>query len=342
MNKKFNKAMSKIRSAASIKDCFHPNKDECVMPIKSAHSLQRQGSLKTLEKTDDKGNAFLYVHSEREHNFKNAFYDLKPVGRRIATTFDGFCSFHDTELFKIIENEPEITDINNDEHLFLHSYRSFAIAYHNKMEHLKLYESKDSEINEILDQMYTKSQRNDALEGVKMAINDLKKPKEAIDILLNSNNFSGLEYFAIEYDYTAPVGCASFITPHSLPNGKMIQMNAYSNTQSSIITTVLPFSDRTVVILAALSDDQLACDILNSIDDIKYELKQQKFLSFFIFEGAENVVVSPHFIDIKSLKWRKDYCELINHIADNHTPFLNYNEKTFHINYFDKSNALLH
>lgn len=51
--KYFNRIKSIIRSEAKIKDCFHPTKEECVMPIKSAHSLQRQGSLKFLEKEDN-------------------------------------------------------------------------------------------------------------------------------------------------------------------------------------------------------------------------------------------------------------------------------------------------
>ena len=157
----------------------------------------------------------------------------------------------------------------------------------------------------------------------------------------NSNDFSGLEYLVFEYPHTAPVGCASFITPHSLPSGKSIQRDAFAKTQSSVITTVLPFSDRTIVILAAFSDDLLACDFLDKIEDLKYELKIQKFLSYFIFEGAENVVVSPNYIDNKPLEWRKEYCELINYIADNSTPFLNYNEKKFHINYFDISCAIV-
>jgi hypothetical protein len=340
MNKKFNKALNKIRSEASIKDCIHPTKGECIMPIKSAHSLQKQGSLKILEKVSANGNAFIYSHIERQFNFEKDFFDLKPTGRKIATTFDGFCSYHDTELFKSIENEPEITDIHNDQHLFLHSYRSFAIAYHRKLEEEKLYESKDPDIHKIINNKYDRYQKIAVFEGVKAAINDFKIPKKKIDDLMLSKNYSGLEYMAIEYPYTAPVGCASFITPHSLPNGKMIQMDPYSRFQSSILTTILPFSDRTVVIFAAFPDDKLACNFLDRIDQIKHEVKQQKFLSFFIFAGAENVVVSPNYIDKNSLSWRRNYCSLIDHVADNRTPFLKYNEKKFHINYFDESNSL--
>lgn len=340
MKKQFNLMMQKIKSEANIKDCFHPNKDECVMPIKSAHSLQRQGSLRFLEK-DKNGNKYLYIHSERHHNSEHDFFDLKMTGRKTATTFDGFCSFHDTELFKIIENEPEVTDINNDEHCFLHSYRSFAISAHRKFEEWKLYNSNDEEIIEHNNKIYSSLQLTELKMGLSAALNDFKKPKQLIDNWLINKHYSELEYLVFEYPYTIPVGCASYITPHQLPSGKSIQMNPFNKIQSSILTTVLPFSNRSVVILAAFPDDKLGCQFLDELDNIKYEIKQQKFLSFFLFEGAENVVVSPHYIEKKSIQWRKQYCELLNFIADNRTPFLKFDEKKFKINYFDPSNAII-
>ena len=339
MRKQFNRIQSKIRSEANIKDCFHPNKEECVLPIKSAHSLQRQGSLRFLEKDVD-GNRYLYIHTEREHNFKHDFFDLKKTGRKVATTFDGFCSYHDTELFKSIENEPEITDINNDEHLFLHSYRSFAIAAHRKFEESKYYQSEDPEIISLLNNMFNPVQLTESKLGVRAALNDFIEPKRKMDEWLLNNEYSNLEYLVIEYPYTCPIGCAAYITPHQLPNGRSIQMSPLDEFQSSVFTTVLPFSNRTVVILAAFSDDPIGCDLLDQIDAIKYDLKQQKFLSFFLFEGAENVVVSPHFIEKLNVQKRKEYCDLINFIQDNRTPFLKYNEKKFPINYFDSSNAI--
>jgi hypothetical protein len=337
--KLFNRMTKKIRSEANIKDCFHPNKEECIMPIKSAHSLQRQGSLLFLEK-EKNGNKYLYIHTERQYNSRYDFFDLKMTGRKTATTFDGFCSFHDTELFKTIENEPEITDINNDKHCFLHSYRSFAISAHRKFEEWKLYNSDDKEIIQFNSKIYSRVQLREVKKGVSAALNDFKKPKELIDNWIMNKEYSKLEYLAFEYPYTIPVGCASYITPHQLPSGKSIQMSPFNKIQSSILTTVLPFSNRSVVILAAFPDDMLGCQFLDELDNIKSEIKQQKFLSFFLFEGSENVVVSPHYIEKKSVLWRKQYCELLNFIADNRTPFLKFNERKFNINYFSPANAV--
>lgn len=339
INKEFNRMMRKIHSEANIKDCFHPSKEECVLPIKSAHSLQKQGSLKFLEK-DKNGNKYLYVHTEREHNFTHNFFDLKPIGRKAATTFDGFCEFHDTEIFKVIENEPEITDINSDEHLFLHTYRSMAIACHRKYEEFKFYNSTDSEIVNFLNKNNSPRQLWETKMGVATALNDINAPIKVINKWLLNKQYSEFEYLVFEYPYTIPIGCAAFITPHQMPSGKKIIINELSREVCSIITTVLPFSDRSIVILAAFPDDKIACDFIDQLSSIKYELKQQKYLSYFLFDGAENVVVSPKFIDTKPIKWRKKYCELLSFVASNHTPLLKYNENKFFVNYFNSSNAI--
>lgn len=336
--KQFNKMVKKIHKEANIKDCFHPNKNECTLPIKRAHSLQRQGALNILERdTKGNGNKYLYLHTERCYNIQHDFLDLNKVGRVAATTFDGFCSFHDTNIFKSIENEPENMDINNPEHLFLHSYRSFAISHHRKHEELKLYNSNDEEVCSYISKYFNEHQKEAHKLGVSKALEDYIQPKKDIDQLLLNQDYDGLEYYIYELPYTVPVGCAAYITPHFMPNGDFIQMNPFSQIQSSIITTVLPFSSRSVVILAAFPDDKLGCSFLDAIDKIKYERSLQKFLSYFIFSGAENIVVSPGFIDNKNVKWRKSYCHMINMAIEG---VIKYPDKKFTINYFDNVSSL--
>jgi hypothetical protein len=53
---------------------------------------------------------------------------LEDVGRNKATTFEGFCSQHDTEVFRPIEEGP--ISINNGQHLFLLAYRAVARELH--------------------------------------------------------------------------------------------------------------------------------------------------------------------------------------------------------------------
>ena len=57
---------------------------------------------------------------------------FEDIGRNQATTFTGFCSLHDSEIFKPIDsNTFRPTD---PEHLFLTAYRAVAKELHSTME----------------------------------------------------------------------------------------------------------------------------------------------------------------------------------------------------------------
>jgi hypothetical protein len=330
--KKLNKFTKIISKGATIKDCSHPLKDECRLPIKSAHSLQRQGSLKLLEKTI-KGNSFIYCHNERQMNKKYDFLDLQPIGRKDASTFYGFCDFHDTELFKEIENNPETTDINNNQHCFLHTYRSYSHSYHRKYEEYKLFTSEDPEVLNYLNEFYGKDIEK-VTQGIKLALQDLENPKKRLDEMLINKKFEELEYYCYEYPYRCPVSCAGVTTPGHFKNGTPFNLSENPDTSySDVFTTVLPLTNRTVIILAAFPDDLLAIKYLEELENISSELEFQKYLSFHIINNLENVYISPKFYDRKDYKWQQSYCQLINIITNKYTPYITYN-KSFPINYF--------
>ena len=330
--KELNRLTNLLKANATIKDCSHPTKEECRLPIINAHSLQRQGSLKHLEKTV-KGNSFIYCHTERNINKKYNFLDLKPIGRKDASTFFGFCAYHDTEVFKVIENDPEITDIDNDEHCFLHTYRSFSHSYHRKYEELKLFTSENKEIVAHFHKVYGKN-KSGVIEGVQLSLEDLKKPKEKLDEILTSKKYDALKYCCFEYPYRCPVACSGVSTPGHYKNSETFNLSEDKNFHySDIFTTILPLKDRTVIILAAFADDENANRYLKEIEDISNELEFQKYLSFHIINNLENTFISPLYYDRKDYKWRQSYCELINFISDRKTRFVLYN-KRFPINYF--------
>lgn len=94
---------------------LHPNKDECTDKIVKAHAIQNNriltkiaenGWIKTLNVTSN-----LIFQSSQEQ------------GRKIATTFTGFCSYHDKKVFQAIEDQPFIATAKQ---IFLFTYRTMA------------------------------------------------------------------------------------------------------------------------------------------------------------------------------------------------------------------------
>jgi len=120
--------MSTYKKESRIKECFHPNKEECEGKIKQAYSIQRNGRLSIIE-SEVNGNNCVYTFTSCKSSAENMMEDLVPIGKKEASTFFGFCDFHDSTLFSPIENNKFD---KSSKHLLLHSYRSYAHSYHRK------------------------------------------------------------------------------------------------------------------------------------------------------------------------------------------------------------------
>ena len=86
-----------IRNEARIKQCLHPNKDECDGKIIKAHAIQNN---RILNKISDNG---IVITMDGVSNL--IFQSSDKKGRKIATTFTGFCSYHDKTLFQDVEDK---------------------------------------------------------------------------------------------------------------------------------------------------------------------------------------------------------------------------------------------
>lgn len=133
----FRKVMSEFKKSSRITECFYQDKTKCKGEIIQSHSLQRNGRLSIIE-GEVNGNQMIYTFTETVADASTMHKSLKPIGKAQASTFFGFCSFHDKSLFSPIEDNPFD---ESDMHCFLHSYRSYAHSYHRKKEQLKAYET---------------------------------------------------------------------------------------------------------------------------------------------------------------------------------------------------------
>lgn len=114
-----------VSRSARIKQCINPNRDECSGKISRCHAIQNNRVLTKLA-VDGK-----VITMDNTHALMFQASDLK--GRRIATTFNGFCSYHDKTLFQEIEDREFAVE---QKQVFLYSYRTFAWHYHKKMEQI--------------------------------------------------------------------------------------------------------------------------------------------------------------------------------------------------------------
>lgn len=99
----------------SKNDCCLFSEAGCIdKPIKS-HSIQK-ASLRKI--SDSKNHVYSFEppnHIELENIHKNAIYHPKKIGVANASVFYGFCSMHDSDLFRCIEKEevePNVGQLN--------------------------------------------------------------------------------------------------------------------------------------------------------------------------------------------------------------------------------------
>lgn len=100
---------------------------ECDNPPIRAHSVQNGRVMDLLQESGHVKTPKLTVRSDDSLSF-----GWEDVGRNLATTFEGFCSVHDSNLFRAIDST--IFDETDLEQLFLYSYRAAAREVHASVE----------------------------------------------------------------------------------------------------------------------------------------------------------------------------------------------------------------
>lgn len=323
---KFRKIMSVFRKTARIKECFYHKKEECKGKIKEAHSLQRNGKLSIIEK-EINNNMCVYSFLDLEQDINGKFCGFKPIGKGEASTFFGFCDYHDSFLFSPIENNSFDDSL---QHCFLHSYRAFAHSYHRKKESLQAF---------MGNSIYTNTLNTDDLEssisGAKLAIRDGEIIKSIFDNLIEQKKYAELEYFTYVIDGLFPIACSSAFNLEYSYQGKLLNLSASKDYFYKFITiTVLPdINKQTIIILSCLPDDIDAIEFFDTLNKLP-DKKLQIAISSLMIGYVENTFMSPSIWEVMTNYQKKQ----LLHELELTVPPNRFNIKQFFkskINFFD-------
>lgn len=322
----FNRRNQKLLTNSRIKECFYHNKDKCNGDIKQAHSIQNNRYL-SLIAGEINGNKQLYVLSKFTSDDKNFISDLKPVGRKEASTFFGFCDYHDSILFSPIENN--VFDEYSDEHLFLHSYRAFAHSYHKKKEEIKFYgkfpiNSKNRFLKIKL--------IGDGYLLAKSALKEMEKCKSFLDNAIEKKEYDSLEYLVYRKEGLYPFAVSSQMSPKVTPKGKGINNHLNLNIPyENLMITVLPDENFTFIILATFPEQKKAMKLLDELEQLD-DLNFERTITSLIIANCENTMFSPYFWDSLSEVQQEKF---IKELRDNEND--EYYKKFFRssFNFFD-------
>lgn len=304
-----------------FKICLHPDKEQCEQPIKNAHAIQNNGVLSLLA-VDGHVMISDLLNVIREET------TMKRVGKKDATTFYGFCSYHDSAIFADIElKEYEKTEKQN----FLFAYRACAQEYHKKQRAIKSMQNivKDKPMI-LLDDTFVMNYKLSSL-----SLNDVEEVISDFNSALMQEKFDVIETFVYEFNSRYDFAVTTTFCPAVDLKGKELNdiYSISSERLKSVFLTFLPTQDKSYFIFSVLKSDinklQAYMEQIRKLD----EEKLKTYINNVIPMYSENIVLSPRLWDKWTRFSRKEFDKIItgpigefDKILKNEIPFSSYED----------------
>jgi len=210
------KVAAEVRAIARKGGCYAPESlhSECSKGVISSHTVSRSGSLGAIQRD---GHVFSY--SLDMLGLQRTGGRLRPesTGWKQASTFPGFCGYHDKRLFEPLEDAPFQ---GTKEQCFLIAYRSLC-----KEIHAKASSAKQSDLRTAFAEKSAAVASAVAAfnKGTSIAFRDLKRHKLRYDKVLLNKDWRKVCGTLIEFDRTFPIQCTAGIFPDKDINGLPVQ-----------------------------------------------------------------------------------------------------------------------
>ncbi|KAA0766419.1 hypothetical protein [Bacillus sp. SH5-2] len=295
--------LSDFKKAHTYKECFHKDKD-CSKRIIRAHSIQDNKILVEIAE-----NGLVLMFSEDINESSKLDYKMEHIGRRVATTFRGFCNTHDTEIFSPIENKNYCN--RNRQQEFIFAYRVFAKEYHTQktvvsaMEKLADYIYK-GEFEKISKKYSERPPLTDKERIIKWfnvkrqlfgPVETLKRMefyKEKMNRYLDTSDFEKVISDVIEFDedYHIAVSAMTFIEL-DLHKNVINDLTDFSTELAPLFVTVFPQNGKTYVLMSYLKEHQEKYEFIKK-QILNQDIEEQKvIISNLIVFHFENFALSP-------------------------------------------------
>lgn len=276
-------SQNNLNRDSRIKQCHQPNTQECSGSIIKAHAIQNNRILNKLALDG----CVITMDGTSNLIFQNA----QKKGRKIATTFTGFCSYHDKVLFQEIED----TEFNaSKKQVFLWTYRTLSWHYHKKQEQIN---ANHIFMENMVSKGYDIPQNDefhDLLNGFKMAECDNEKEKAIFDKYLLENVYDKLSFCIWEIPYEISFAVSMM---HGLEHDiKGKQLNNYQNDDSikNIYLNIFPSLSKSYCIWSWLKTyDDVYMDFSKQFMALSISDKQNYFNNQ-LPRWSDSIIISPH------------------------------------------------
>lgn len=285
-------AIKQLEQSFSKKFCSCPDnrRHECSGAIARAHTISKSKSLSLIA---DRGHVVSLKPDHRTLAFQGD-YTEREVGINRASTFTGFCSFHDQKFFQPLDLANEKWSA---EQSFLASYRTFCRERFQKIcaaDALSKARDYDSGFSPN-DQLYLQSSLSASARNTEAAIAAGERLKARYDAILFSTNTNEFQYLNLFFPGEPSIAISGGFEPDVDLKGHPLQnLYDFSHDPELVTLNIVPYRSGTLVSLGWLENESGACRILAD------QLIKSGTLGSFVFVGLtciENAFIRPS-------KWR--------------------------------------
>ncbi|MCE8021281.1 SEC-C domain-containing protein [Halomonas sp. MCCC 1A11036] len=283
-------AYSKNQKSKKICSVENLYPDECSGKIINAHTISKSGSLKEIS---ENGHVMGTKPSLAGLIKSDGKLALEKVGINKASTFTGFCSAHDKNIFSPLEDE-KIT--LSDKQLFLLAYRGFCRELFHKeqnKETANLMKESDRGQDQMLQAML-QGYAGAYDSGVDLALRDLGFIKKEMDSILVSEDYSKINHCVFELDATPKILVSAMITPEMDFQGNELQRLGLQNeVYEYVIFNCISYENKGCFVFSWLASNEKHCDrfieSLLKLDNVQVS----DALVRFCYSFSENTWASP-------------------------------------------------
>jgi hypothetical protein len=272
--------------------CSHPDPvtDACSSTITRAHTVQRKGGLAAIA---EEGHVLTVKPTMKEMIETEGNPSPRKIGIGKASVFPGFCSKHDTALFKPVEGRSLTL---NAEAAFLFAYRAIAYERFSKEAQLRInkIQAEADRGQPFWKQALMQTHLYAVRGGIEVGMQDINGWKRSFDDRLLSGSRDGFHFLAVKFDHVLPlVACGAF-HPEFDFDGRPLQMLGRRGIEYDHITlTVTAFEGHTIVVFGWVgSSDGPAGALADSYVKIP-ESRKADALIRLLFVQTDNLFIRP-------------------------------------------------
>lgn len=226
---------------------------------------------------------------------------FREVGIREAATFPGFCSAHDSEFFRSVDN----IDLDNlDKEMFAKlAFRTLAMEARIKEEELCRRSTIVEEGRGVLDARFVKF-LEDFSEGVRLFLTvDFPYDLNKFERMFRKSAWDDVRSVVSVIDRNIGISCSTFINPRRITKDDPY-LGLLNEPQPSAFFTVLPHSSATIVVLTYfLEYEQLVSKFIAEHDKLEE----------IVFNHCEEVLFNPTFFKSLGNEVKRQIVEGLRH-----------------------------